>query len=148
MVSAFNSWWPDTILWRSTNSGATWSQIWNWTSYPSRSFMYTLNDTAAPWVNEGDTNPVAPIEAPELGWMVSGLAIDPFNSDHMLYGTGMTMWGTNNLTQWDAGNQFTLSIASQGIEEPAFSTLSVRQRGVAHTCTARWGMSADTFIPA
>jgi len=117
MVSAFNSWWPDTIFWRSTNSGATWSQIWNWTSYPSRSFMYTLNDSAAPWLNEGDTNPVAPIFAPELGWMVSGLAIDPFNSNHMLYGTGMTMWGTENLTNWDAGTQFALSDASMGIEE-------------------------------
>ncbi len=117
MVSAFNSWWPDTIIWRSTNSGATWSQIWSWTSYPSRSFMYTLNDSAAPWLNEGDTNPVAPIEAPELGWMVSGIAIDPFNSNHMFYGTGMTMWGTTNLTNWDSGTQFALSDASMGIEE-------------------------------
>jgi xyloglucan-specific exo-beta-1,4-glucanase len=137
MVSAFNSWWPDTILWRSTNSGATWSQIWNWTSYPSRSFMYTLNDTAAPWANEGDTNPVAPIEAPELGWMVSGLAIDPFNSNHMLYGTGMTMWGTENLTQWDAGNQFALSIASQGIEETSVLDLvSPPAGGGAHLYSA------------
>jgi len=117
MVSAFNSWWPDTIMWRSTNGGASWSQIWNWTSYPNRSLMYTLNNAAAPWTNEGDTNPVLPIMAPELGWMVSGMAIDPFNSDHMLYGTGMTMWGTNDLTQWDSGNQFALSIAAQGIEE-------------------------------
>jgi hypothetical protein len=123
MVSAFNSWWPDTILWRSTNGGTTWSQIWSWSSYPSRTFLYTLNDSAAPWVNEGDTNPIAPIEAPELGWMVSGLAIDPFNSNHMLYGTGMTMWGTNNLTEWDAGNQIALSIASMGIEETAVTDL-------------------------
>ncbi|MGA9669339.1 MAG: cellulose binding domain-containing protein [Terracidiphilus sp.] len=137
MVSAFNSWWPDTILWRSTNSGATWSQIWNWTSYPSRSLMYTLNDTAAPWVNEGNTNPVAPIMAPELGWMVSGLAIDPFNSNHMLYGTGMTMWGTNNLTQWDSGNQFALSIASQGIEETSVLDLvSPPSGGGAHLFSA------------
>jgi hypothetical protein len=137
MVSAFNSWWPDTILWRSTNSGATWSQIWNWTSYPSRSFMYTLSDTAAPWVNEGNTNPVAPIEAPELGWMVSGLAIDPFNSNHMLYGTGMTMWGTENLTQWDSGNQFALSIASQGIEETSvIDLISPPAGGGAHLYSA------------
>jgi len=137
MVSALNSWWPDTIIWRSTNSGATWSQIWNWTSYPSRSFMYTLNDSAAPWVNEGDTNPVAPIEAPELGWMVSGLAIDPFNSNHMLYGTGMTMWGTDNLTAWDAGNQIALSIASQGIEETAVLDLvSPPAGGGAHLYSA------------
>ena len=123
MVSAFNSWWPDTIIWRSTNSGVTWSQIWSWTSYPSRSFMYTLNDTAAPWLNQGDNSPVAPIEAPELGWMVSGMAIDPFNSNHMLYGTGMTMWGTTNLTNWDAGTQFTLSDASMGIEETSVTGL-------------------------
>jgi hypothetical protein len=123
MVSAFNSWWPDTIIWRSTNSGATWSQIWSWTSYPSRSFMYTLNDTAAPWLNQGDTSPVTPIEAPELGWMVSGMAIDPFNSNHMFYGTGMTMWGTTNLTNWDAGTQFTLSDASMGIEETSVTGL-------------------------
>jgi len=137
MVSAFNSWWPDTILWRSTNGGTTWSQIWNWTSYPSRSLMYTLNDSAAPWVNEGDTNPVAPIMAPELGWMVSGLAIDPFNSNHMLFGTGMTMWGTNNLTQWDSGNQFALSIASQGIEEASVLDLvSPPAGGGAHLYSA------------
>jgi hypothetical protein len=137
MVSAFNSWWPDTIIWRSTNGGSTWSQIWNWTSYPSRSLMYTLNDSAAPWVNEGNTNPVAPIMAPELGWMVSGMAIDPFNSDHMLYGTGMTMWGTNNLTQWDAGNQFALSIASMGIEEEAvLGLVSPPAGGGAHLYSA------------
>jgi len=137
MVSAFNSWWPDTIFWRSTNSGASWSQIWSWTSYPSRSFKYTLNDSAAPWVNEGDTNPVAPIEAPELGWMVSGLAIDPFNSDHMLYGTGMTMWGTTNLTQWDAGNQFTLSVAAPGIEETnVLDLVSPPAGGSAHLYSA------------
>jgi hypothetical protein len=137
MVSAFNSWWPDTILWRSTNSGATWSQIWNWTSYPDRSLMYTLNDTAAPWANEGDTNPILPIMAPELGWMVSGLAIDPFNSNHMLYGTGMTMWGTENLTEWDSGNQFALSIASQGIEETSVLDLvSPPAGGGAHLYSA------------
>lgn len=28
MVSALNAWWPDDIIWRSTNSGATWSPIW------------------------------------------------------------------------------------------------------------------------
>ncbi|MGA2352842.1 MAG: hypothetical protein ABSF70_20590, partial [Terracidiphilus sp.] len=137
MVSAFNSWWPDTIIWRSTNSGATWSQIWSWTSYPSRSFMYTLNDSAAPWLNEGDTNPIAPIEAPELGWMVSGLAIDPFNSNHMLYGTGMTMWGTTNLTNWDAGTQFALTDASMGIEETTvLSLVSPPAGGGAHLYSA------------
>lgn len=28
MVSALNDWWPDDLIWRSTDSGATWSPIW------------------------------------------------------------------------------------------------------------------------
>lgn len=28
MVSALNSWWPDDIIFRSTDSGTTWSPIW------------------------------------------------------------------------------------------------------------------------
>lgn len=28
MVAALNQWWPDATIWRSTNSGATWSPIW------------------------------------------------------------------------------------------------------------------------
>ena len=31
MVAALNSWWPDTIFFRSTNGGATWTRIWDWT---------------------------------------------------------------------------------------------------------------------
>ena len=61
-----------------------------------------LNDTAAPWVNEGNTNPVAPIEAPELGWMVSGLAIDPFNSDRVIFNTGLGLYQTTNLSSASA----------------------------------------------
>jgi hypothetical protein len=36
MVSTQHSWWPDTIFWRSTDSGATWSRVWEFTSYPNR----------------------------------------------------------------------------------------------------------------
>jgi xyloglucan-specific exo-beta-1,4-glucanase len=28
MVSALNAWWPDDIIWRSLDSGTTWSPIW------------------------------------------------------------------------------------------------------------------------
>lgn len=117
MVTALNSWWPDTMIWRSTNSGSTWTRIWDFTSYPNRSLRYTQDISAAPWLNFGVTNPVAPVPSPKLGWMVGTIAIDPFNSDHMLYGTGATLYGSSNLTQWDAGNQITISVAAQGIEE-------------------------------
>ena len=30
MVAAHSSWWPDTIIFRSTDGGATWTRIWDW----------------------------------------------------------------------------------------------------------------------
>jgi hypothetical protein len=123
MVTALNSWWPDTMIWRSTNGGASWTRIWDFTSYPNRSLRYTQDISLAPWLNFGVTNPVPPVPAPKLGWMVGSIAIDPFNSDHMLYGTGATLYGTNNLTQWDANNPITITVAAQGIEEAAVTGL-------------------------
>ena len=35
MVTGYSSWWPDTFIWRSTDGGTTWKQIWNFTSYPN-----------------------------------------------------------------------------------------------------------------
>lgn len=132
MVTALNSWWPDTMVWRSTNGGTTWTRIWDFTSYPNRSLRYTQDISAAPWLNFGVTNPVPPVPSPKLGWMVGSIAIDPFNSDHMLYGTGATLYGSNNLTQWDAGNQITISVAAQGIEEAAVTGLVSPPTGTAH----------------
>jgi hypothetical protein len=132
MVTALNSWWPDTMIWRSTNGGASWTRIWDFTSYPNRSLRYTQDISIAPWLNFGVTNPVPPVPSPKLGWMVGALAIDPFDSDHMLYGTGATLYGTNNLTKWDAGNQITITVAAQGIEEAAVTGLVSPPTGTAH----------------
>ncbi|HXM58112.1 MAG TPA: xyloglucanase, partial [Candidatus Dormibacteraeota bacterium] len=121
MVSALNSWWPDTMLWRSTDGGATWTRIWDFTSFPNRSLRYTQDISAAPWLDFGipSSQAVAPVPSPKLGWMVSGLAIDPFNSDHLFYGTGATIYGTNNLTNWDKGTPITITVQAAGLEEMA-----------------------------
>jgi hypothetical protein len=118
MVSAMNSWWPDTIFWRSLDGGTTWTKIWDWTSYPSRSFRYTLDITAAPWLTMGN-EPIDPVPSPKLGWMVDDIEIDPFNSDRFMYGTGATLYGCNNLTAWDSGGKIALKVMAQGIEETA-----------------------------
>src|SRR5690606_15418632 len=43
MVATQISWWPDVIFFRSTDGGATWTRIWDWASYPDRTFRYTLD---------------------------------------------------------------------------------------------------------
>ncbi len=123
VVASVNSWWPDALLYRTTDGGATWKPIWEWASYPSRTLHYSMDVTNAPWLNFGNTNPVAPVPAVKLGWMIEGLNIDPFNSDRMMYGTGATLYGTNNLTAWDSGGVVAIKSTALGIEETAVTGL-------------------------
>jgi xyloglucan-specific exo-beta-1,4-glucanase len=55
--------------------------------------------------------------------MIEGLNIDPFNSDRMMYGTGATLFATNNLTTWDSGGQVAIKSTALGIEEMAVTEL-------------------------
>lgn len=122
MVTGYSSWWPDTFIYRSTDGGATWKSAWNFTSYPNRSDAYTLNISATPWLTFGNST-VEPVESPTLGWMTEGLAIDPFNSNRMFYGTGATLYGTTNLTNWDSGTTFAIQPYVSGLEETAVNDL-------------------------
>jgi xyloglucan-specific exo-beta-1,4-glucanase len=122
MVTGYSSWWPDTYIWRSTDGGTTWKQAWAYTSYPNRADAYTLDTSATPWL-AFNTATAEPVESPKLGWMTEGLAIDPFNSNRMFYGTGATLFGTTNLTNWDAGTSFTLKPFVSGLEETAVNGL-------------------------
>jgi len=43
VVAALNSWWPNAQIFRSNNSGASWTPIWEWSSYPSMYQYYGLS---------------------------------------------------------------------------------------------------------
>jgi photosystem II stability/assembly factor-like uncharacterized protein len=118
MVSTQISWWPDIILFRSTDSGETWTRIWEFTSYPNRSFRYTLDIASVPWLTFG-LNPQPPEVTPKLGWMTEAMQIDPFNPERLLYGTGATIYGTTNLSDWDDNQQITIRPMIAGLEETA-----------------------------
>ena len=153
VVAALNQWYPDTNFFRSLDGGNTWSLIWNlsftnpagWPPYLVPD--YTINYASiAPWLTFGATpatctaagpgNSLCPQPTPKLGWMVESLEIDPFNSNHMLYGTGATMYGTNNLTAWDTGGLVNISVAAVGIEETAVQDLISPPAGTAHLISA------------
>ncbi|RKP51730.1 xyloglucanase [Cohnella endophytica] len=135
MVATLNSWWPDAIIFRSTDGGTTWSRIWDWNGYPNRTLRYTQDISAAPWLTFGKTaNP--PIPSPLIGWMIGDLEIDPFNSNRMLYGTGATIYGSNNLTAWDTGGTVNISVAAKGIEETAVLGLISPPTGSSHLISA------------
>ncbi|MDX2603725.1 cellulose binding domain-containing protein [Streptomyces caniscabiei] len=123
MATAYSSWWPDTQIFRSTDSGATWTKAWDYSSYPNRANRYTMDVSSSPWLTWG-ANPSPPEQSPKLGWMTEALEIDPFDSNRMMYGTGATIYGTENLGNWDSGGQFTIKPMVQGLEETAVLDLA------------------------
>ncbi|MFI8837075.1 cellulose binding domain-containing protein [Streptomyces afghaniensis] len=123
MATAYSAWWPDTQIFRSTDSGATWTKAWDYTSYPNRENRYTMDVSSSPWLTWG-ANPQPPEQTPKLGWMTEALEIDPFNSNRMMYGTGATIYGTENLTKWDNGSKFAVKPMVQGLEETAVNDLA------------------------
>ncbi|MFI6460774.1 cellulose binding domain-containing protein [Streptomyces sp. NPDC050538] len=135
MATAYSSWWPDTQIFRSTDSGGTWTKAWDYTSYPNRANRYTMDVSSSPWLTFG-ANPSPPEQAPKLGWMTESLEIDPFNSNRMMYGTGATLYGTENLTNWDSGGQFTVKPMVQGLEETSVNDLAAPPSGGAQLLSA------------
>jgi xyloglucan-specific exo-beta-1,4-glucanase len=142
MVTGHSSWWPDTYIYRSTNGGATWTNIWHWTRYPSIAYeiVYPQDITMSPWLKfpagpvcsgSGGGRP-GPTENPKIGWMTAALAIDPFNTNNFLYGTGATLYGTTDANLWDDGSTstpFHISVKANGIEETSITDLAVPPSG-------------------
>nr|WP_127532863.1 X2-like carbohydrate binding domain-containing protein [Paenibacillus kobensis] len=118
MVSTLNSWWPDANIYRSTDGGATWTSIWSWNGYPTRNLLYTQDISAAPWLDFA-SNPQPPEPALKLGWMIGDLEIDPFNPNRMMYGTGATIYGTNNLLDWGTSKKVNITVMAKNLEEMA-----------------------------
>ncbi|KAG8169517.1 hypothetical protein KVR01_000262 [Diaporthe batatas] len=114
VVAALNSWWPEAQIFRSTDSGATWSRLWEWTNYPAMNRYYSISAPLAPWIYKSF---ISKPDAEQLGWMIEALEIDPFDSNHWLYGTGLTIYGGHDLTKWDTTHNITIQSLADGIEQ-------------------------------
>ncbi|KAJ2989833.1 hypothetical protein NUW58_g3269 [Xylaria curta] len=53
VVASLNSWYPDAQLFRSTDSGTTWSRLWEWSSWPDMNKFYSQSTSKAPWIKAG-----------------------------------------------------------------------------------------------
>lgn len=56
--------------------------------------------------------------------MIESLEIDPFDSNHWLYGTGLTVYGGHDLTNWDTKHNITIQSLADGIEEESVQDLA------------------------
>ena len=118
MVATQIQWWPDVVFFRTTDGGATWTQAWDYGAAGNRVDRYDIDFSEAPWLT-WNADPAPPEQAPKLGWMTESVEIDPFDSDHLLYGTGATIYGTENLTDWDTAATVHISVRARGLEECA-----------------------------
>ena len=122
VACTLNNWWPDEDIYRSTDGGKTWDPIWYLDGWPNRVNKYTLDISIAPWLDWGEQKEL-PEQNPKLGWCMATIVIDPFNSDRMMWGTGATIYGTNNLTDWDRQRRVRFEVMAEGIEECAILDL-------------------------
>lgn len=119
MVATLNKWYPDNQFYRSTDGGQTWKTFWQFTETGKRDNRYTIDYSIAPWLDWGiqrdpETDPVT---SPTLGWGIGDMEIDPFNSDRIMYGTGATLYGSEDMTDFDKGEKIQISVMANGIEE-------------------------------
>jgi photosystem II stability/assembly factor-like uncharacterized protein len=98
MVGTWNRWWPGDDFFRSTDGGATWRSLQ----------QYSVRDTSlSPFLNYQVT----------FGVWNASFEVDPFDSNHALYDAGNSVWATNDLTQMDSGQPTHWYVGANGIEE-------------------------------
>lgn len=140
IVATLNSWYPDAQIYRSTDSGETWSTLWEWAAWPEMTYYYGISTPKAPWIYK---NFIAP-DTKRLGWMIEALEINPHDSDHWLYGTGLTIYGGHDLTRWDTVHNVTIQSLADGIEETAVQVLASAPGG-SELLAGTYDVSGYTF---
>ncbi|KAF9036412.1 hypothetical protein BDZ89DRAFT_1222401 [Hymenopellis radicata] len=79
-----------------TLSGSTWPPFWDWASYPTMNKYYSYSDDLTPWLGLNYVDQT--LGNKQIRWMME--VIDPFgDSDHLLYGTGATIYCSRDLNK-------------------------------------------------
>lgn len=94
-------------LYRSTDGGINWTPL-----FDNEGDAYVMDVSQAQWLNWGR-------EQAQTGWWMADVEIDPFNSDAVSWGTGATLYTTQNMTALGSGTPVTVAFDAKGIEETA-----------------------------
>ncbi|MFE9134714.1 RICIN domain-containing protein [Streptomyces sp. NPDC007355] len=98
MVTTLGRWWPEDEIYRTTDGGTTWKAL---------AGKSVRDASAAPYVGT------------HTGHWMTALAIDPFDSGHVLYGTGNGILRSKDADASDSGGTSHWSMGARGLEETA-----------------------------
>jgi hypothetical protein len=108
LVVATVDWWMDRdTLWRSTDAGQHWLSL-----RP----LSEIDASASPFLRWGEAHA-------KFGWWMAGVAIDPFNSNHIAYTTGATVYASDQPLQASGARPILWQPWVKGIEETAILAL-------------------------
>jgi len=105
----------DERIYRTTDGGQTWNDLTPKSHRDSSASPYV------PWAGAYDATEQNPHAS--VGWWITALAIDPFDSSHVCYATGATIWNTTDINNADSGGETHWAIWADGIEETAILCL-------------------------
>ncbi|MFF7097843.1 1,4-beta-glucanase [Streptomyces rubradiris] len=108
VVSTNNRWSAVDTLYRSTDGGRSWVSLKD---------TAVLDVSETPYLDWG-------ADKPKFGWWIQAVAVDPYDSAHVLYGTGATVYGTRDLVHW--------APRVRGLEETSVRQLISPPAGRAH----------------
>jgi photosystem II stability/assembly factor-like uncharacterized protein len=108
VVSTNNRWADVDTLYRTTDGGRTWTSLKD---------TAVLDVSETPYLTWGE-------DRPKFGWWIQTVAVDPYDSKHVVYGTGATLYGTRDLRNW--------APEIRGLEETAVRQLISPPTGRAH----------------
>ncbi|WP_410789620.1 RICIN domain-containing protein [Kribbella sp. C-35] len=100
MVTTLDRWWPQDELYRTTDGGTTWKALAD---------KSVRDASAAPYVGTG------------IGHWMTALAIDPFDSGHVVYGTGNGIWRSKDASASDSGGTSHWTAGAWGLEETSLA---------------------------
>lgn len=96
IASTHHRYTPHDLLFRSTDRGAHWVEVFAHSVFDSRE---------APWTVEHTPH-----------WMTT-VAIAPFDPGHVIFVTGYGLWSTHDMGRLDAGGEVHWTFADRGLEE-------------------------------
>jgi photosystem II stability/assembly factor-like uncharacterized protein len=112
VVSTNNRWAEIDTVFRSTDGGRSWKSLKD---------KAVLDVSETPFLKWGQ-------DKPKFGWWIQALGLDPFDSEHVVYGTGATLYGTRDLKNW--------APQIRGLEETSVLRLISPPVGKAHLISA------------